>query len=435
MKSSTAPDPLSPAGAVVASSDTYNLYLSSAGLNANTTYYFRVTGINSNNIITDYTTARGTSTLVANAPLFVDFTNVYVSSIQFNWSANGNPAGTRYRVKSSTAPDPLSPAGAVVASSDAYNLYLSSAGLVANTTYYFRVAGINNNDVATDYTTAQGTSTLANIPLTAVSTFSAVKATGFTASWNNNSNSPGTIYTAQVSTASDFNTGATNQITASTAPVDGYSYTFTGLSCFTTYYFRVKAVNHNRIYTNYAELGSTRTLHLPSPVIGAIIGVSTYSLKADWNLVDGATGYVLAASTKPENPPSPVWASSTTLGDLSATVFDPALVPNTTHYLFVSANSKDGSSNWSAYPATSTWANPPLAVASTFSAVGTGGFTTHWDNNLNPMGDISTLYTAQVSTAPDFNAGATDQVTLSTAPKAGPSATFDGLSSDTWYYF
>jgi hypothetical protein len=433
---STAPDPLNPAGAAVTASDTYNVYLSSGGLNANATYYFQIAAFNGNSVLTDYTAVQATSTLTR-PPVFSNFTGVSEGEIQFNWSENGNPLNTTlYRVLASTAPDPLNPAGAVVTASDTYNLALSSAGLNANTTAYFRVAGLNNNGVPTAYTAVQGTATLANVPLSSVSTFSVVAATGFTAVWSNNSNPlPGTTYMVQVSTAQDFNAGAVDQVTASTAPVSGPAYAFTGLNLNTVYYFQARAMNQNGIYTNYTALGSTKTLTVPAPVINAVTDVSTYSLSASWQLVNEATGYILAASVNPENPPSPIYASSMTAGTLvtSASLLNPTLAPNTTYYLFVRANGNANSSLWSSYPATSTWANTPRSAVSTFSAVVFDGFSVRWDNNSNPLG--STRYTVQVSTAYDFNGGVSDEVTFTTAPVSGPAATFTGLNVDTYYYF
>ncbi|MEK7721861.1 MAG: fibronectin type III domain-containing protein, partial [Elusimicrobiota bacterium] len=260
---STAADPLSPgAGQQVTISDTNEIYLSTAGLNPDTTYYFRVAGVNNNYVPTAYTAAQGTATLLAFPPTSAIFNSAGTGAIQFSWSPNGNVyPGTKFRVLVSTA-SPLNPgAGQVVTASDTYGVSLSSAGLYTNTTYYFAVAGVNINNVPTGYTTAIATATLANLPLTAVSTFSAVSDEGFTAAWNNNSNPlPQTTYEVQASTASNFNPGVTDKATALTAPAAGPSYVFTGLTFSTTYYFRVRAVNHSGVYTDYTDLGSTKTL-------------------------------------------------------------------------------------------------------------------------------------------------------------------------------
>ena len=148
--SSTAPDPLAPEGAVAVSSLTFNTWLSAAGLAANTTYYFRVAGVNKNGVETAYTIAAGTATL-AYAPAFGSFAGVAASEVSLDWTSGGNPAGTLYRVLSSTAPDPAAPGGAAVVAHDTYSLALSSSGLAPDTTYYFRVAALNHNSAATAY--------------------------------------------------------------------------------------------------------------------------------------------------------------------------------------------------------------------------------------------------------------------------------------------
>ena len=427
---STAPDPLAPGGAAATLSETYDLFFSSSGLNPDTTYFFRVAAVGNNGITTAYTVAGGTATLLAYPPVAAGFTSMGPSSATFNWSAGGNAPGTLYRVYSSTAPDPLNPGGAVAVSSDTYNLYLSSAGLYANTTYYFTVAGRNRNGVATEYTAATGTATLANTPLTAVSTFSAVTNAGFTAAWEHNGNPVGTLYEVQVSSAQDFNPGVIYQASAATAPVYGASYSFTDLVFSTTYYFRVRAANRNGLRTAYAELGAVKTAGLQAPAVLPITSVSNNSMTAGWSLVSQATGYTLAASVNPGSEPSPVYASSSTAG-LSALLSPLAL--NSTYFLFVRADGAGESSSWSAYPATATLANPPVSAASTFSAVGFEGFAVNWGANSNQLG--TTRYQVEVSTAYDFNAGVTDRVSFSTVPAEGPAATFSGLNTDTYYYF
>jgi|GEM_PF-1956207 len=517
VKVSTAPDPLNPpAGAVVTTSDTYNVSLSSSGLNADTTYYFRVAGLNNNGLATAYTAAQSTSAL-ANSPIFDGFTGISTGSLRLNWLPNGNRSpGTLYRVLVSTSANfsaatssntyslSLSTAGlganatyyfraaavnsngvitgaidaststwarapvftnftgvaensmkfnwtdggnaqaalyrvlvstsgnmSAATSSDTYNAFLSTSGLVPNTTHYFRAAGVNNNGVETAYTLMQGTATLANLPLTAVSTFSGVAVTGFTAGWSRNSNPFGTTYTVQVSTAQDFNAGASNQVSASTAPAAGPSYAFAGLTFSTEYYFRVRAANYNGVYTEYAPLGSTRTLGLQAPVVGSITNAYAASIEAAWQLAESATGYTLAASVNPGNPPFPISASSTTVGG-GALVYTPALTPDTTYYLFVRSNGPGESSPWAAYPEASTLANPPVAAGVTFSGVSFDRLTAAWGNNSNPLG--GTVYTVELSTAPNFNDGAS-HVTKSTAPATGPDYPFEGLDPGTLYYF
>ncbi|MBI4386742.1 MAG: fibronectin type III domain-containing protein [Elusimicrobia bacterium] len=134
-------------------------------------------------------------------------------------------------------------------------------GLLPASTYYVRLWTKDETPVNwSGRSNMVTTSTWTNDPLTAASTFSAVSATGFMVSWDRNSNPFGTRYTVQVSSASDFNTGATDQVAFTTAPTAGPAATFTALNAYTTYYFRVRAAHNDGHFTDYVNLGSTRTL-------------------------------------------------------------------------------------------------------------------------------------------------------------------------------
>ena len=89
------------------------------------------------------------------------------------------------------------------------------------------------------------------------------------------------------------------------------------------------------------------------PTIASITNVADRQMTAGWGLIRGATGYTLAAAAGPGSPPAVIYASSDTVG-ASATVDTPALVPDTTYYLFVRSNGLGSSSSWAAYPGTAT---------------------------------------------------------------------------------
>ena len=174
-----------------------------------------------------------------------------------------------------------------------------------------------------------------------------------------------TTYTVVLSTAPDFNAFATS-FTYSTAPTAGPMYSFTGLAPFTTYYFEVRTDGSNGPPTAYVNLGSTQTLAqaLTAPAPAGFYAVNATSIAATWGLVPGATGYTLVASLSGANPPVGVVSSSAPVGvtATTATVFSPALNPNTTYFLFVQATGPGAASLYTAYPATSTLAALPLTA-------------------------------------------------------------------------
>jgi len=411
-----------------------------AGLVANTTYFAFASAVNHNGVRTAYAALGSTATLTlppaAASPAFV---GVGQSSATFSWLPNGNPLNvTTYSVVLSTGAAfnafagnvafTTSPAGAAPTAT-------ALAGLASNTTYYGYAAAINWNGAVSAYASLGSTATLAAAPATVITTFTAVHITSLTVSWSASGNPLGiTTYTVQLSTAADFNSFATSVVFA-TAPTSGPSATFTGLSDFTEYYFRVRALNHAGTPTGYVALGSTRTVIAPldPPALAGFASVDITSLTATWGLVSGATGYTLTASLLPANPPVAVEATSTTfsIAATTAAAFSPALIPNTTYFLFVRANGPLRSSLYASYGSTSTLSSPPLTAVSTFTGVGITSFTVSWEANGNAL--AITTYTVQLSTAPDFNAFATS-VTFTTAPVAGPSAMLTGLTGDTSYY-
>ncbi len=119
-----------------------------------------------------------------------------------------------------------------------------SSGLTPGTQYTFAV---QVSDVAGNNATATTISiyTLANAP-TALATTS-ISQTSITFSWNGNSNGPGTNYVLENITA------GTSATTTSTSTV------FSGLTCETTYSFKVKAINGNNISTAYSSTISETT--------------------------------------------------------------------------------------------------------------------------------------------------------------------------------
>src|SRR5207244_1968909 len=84
--------------------------------------------------------AAATSAYPPLTPSGAIFTAVSAASVTANWSDAGNPIGTTlYQLRVSTDPN----FSGVVTTSATYNTFASSAGLSANTTYYFDVNAFN----------------------------------------------------------------------------------------------------------------------------------------------------------------------------------------------------------------------------------------------------------------------------------------------------
>ena len=269
------------------------------GLSASTTYYLYVAAISNSGSATSYT-ALGSAMTLANAPTFLNFTGISASGLTFNWTSNIG-AGALYQVLTSTAANPSAPAGAVVITSNTYNTFLSSAGLNVNTTYYFRVAALTNG-VPGVYSTAQGTSTLANAPSNPV--FAAVLAGNITVNWTASSAGTAAGYLLQASTAANF-TGTVYSSATTNAASGGLS--LSGLWANTTYYFQVAGLNWNSVPTYQVWGGSTATLALPpSRLASDYLAVYYTSATLQWAALPQSPssqtceGYLLQASTAPD---------------------------------------------------------------------------------------------------------------------------------------
>lgn len=399
------------------------------GMSPNTTYYFEVAAYGNDGQTSAFLQFVTTMTM-AQAPAVTGIIAPVASQLNVAWTAPANPAGTQYLIQTSTDPA----YNGVVTSSFTYNLFLTTAGLATNTTYYFQGAALNARSVATPFVPFGGGVTLANSPGAAGVTFLDVAATSMSVAWSHAGNPQGTNYFVELSTDAAFSTFATS-VTFSTAPAGpNPTATFNGLAANTTYYFRVDAISFGGAATVFTALGSTTTTppSLLPPVVQTFTSITTGTITATWTLMPGATGYALAASTYPANPPTVIWTSSAPVGLTATTATISGLDPNTTYFLFVQALGPGAASLYSAFPAAATFVALPLTAVTTFSAVNFTSAVVSWSADANPL--AMTTYTVVASTASDFNAFASS-VVFSTVPAAGPSATLTGMLANTTYYF
>ncbi len=346
------------------------------------------------------------------APTGLTASTAQTTSLSWGWTAT-TPAANSYTLQVSSNSDFSAP---LTSSTTALTISTTSS-LSANTTYYARV----NSTIATltsEWSAAVATATLANPPITAASTWTAVQLTSITVTWQANGNPTGrTQFMLDISTVSGFTSGTPiSSVTYNTSAI------FTGLDVGVTYYARVKATNHSGVDTAYTALGSTVTRTIPPPTNLIFSDASTTSLDLMWTASSlTPDSYTLAISTNND-----FSASSTTVSTalLSATTSN--LLINVTYYARVNAVIYGYASAWTAVATTATFANAPATAASTWSAVNFTSVTVTWSNNSN---STLTSYVTQLSTVSDFGSG---NVLSSTTRVV--SAEFTGLVPATTYY-
>src|SRR5262249_34185779 len=139
----------------------------------------------------------------------------------------------------------------------------ATVGLIAplsiNTTYYGEVKGTLSG-VDSDWSLSVATATLAVPPTSQSSTWTAVNFTSVTVQWASGANPASvTLYEVRIGTTSNYSGTETPAFTRS------LTNDFVGLTVATTYYARVRAINHSGIPTLFTDLGSTVTVRQSAP--------------------------------------------------------------------------------------------------------------------------------------------------------------------------
>ncbi|OGS08010.1 MAG: hypothetical protein A2270_01795 [Elusimicrobia bacterium RIFOXYA12_FULL_51_18] len=318
----------------VFSSDTRNYFASFYGLDPNTTYYSEVTAINRRNVPEGPYTFNAMATL-AYIPDFASFSGLGVSSITLNWARGQNPLtdDTNYQAEISSNPAFLPP----IMSSMTLGISATFYGLVSDATYYMRVFALNRTGLST---TPEDLGQALTLPATAyilplAETFSGNMTDGFTLHWAANGNSEHTVYNLEVSTAGDFNTGASSK----TASTQGLSYTFSNLLVDTTYWARIQSRGQTDTLTNFVTAGSTKT-ELSGQASALLSRDTTVTLQASYGLISvfipfgslGGSSRIVISPVKPEDtlmpPDSAVSVLRPTGIGLIINQFPPVLVLN-----------------------------------------------------------------------------------------------------------
>jgi hypothetical protein len=428
----------------VTSTGTYNLFYSSGGLNANTTYYFRV-----------YATTRATSSAYASlastmtwafapAQAPAPLAGVFESSLTVRWLHNGNAVGfSSYSIVATTSP--------AYPNSDDGNMVLLStvprgsdpmatvSGLEPNTSYYLFGAGVNWVGAQGEFVALGSTATRPVPPSTVV--YDEISFSSAVAGWVIVGNPLGvTTYTVTMSTVSGLPRGGEWDVTLSTVPDSSpVLLEMTGLQLNATYHLFVTAVGHSHEAFVVGE--TSATMAAPpgvSPDVEVYDPVTTSDFTLNWSSGSADPGYdampqwTTYYADIADNPSfSPVLASSRTFNRSAPFT---GLSVNTTYYARVAAFSHHHGAltDYADFGSTATMAAAPVTVATTFNEVSFSSAIVSWGRNGNPVS--VTTYTVAFSSGYVYPNELPDNIEVTTAPAGGVlSATVDGLASNTTY--
>jgi len=267
------------------------------GLDANTTYYARVSARNRVGEDASTNLSPTSKATLCSAPDSLAWGAVFVTSMTVTWGtaeSPANPGDTIYIVELSTSSD----FGGVIKSSQATRAAASAivSALSANVTYYARVVARNRigEDASTDL--SPGKVTLCSAPDSPA--WGAVFLTSMTVTWGTAEspvNPDDTVYIVQLSTASDFTgvikSSQTTRAAASAVP--------TGLEINTRYYARVTARNRagEEITANLSPVWKSTLANPPINLTLNSADTDRINLSWDINSNPGWTKYGVAVST------------------------------------------------------------------------------------------------------------------------------------------
>jgi fibronectin type 3 domain-containing protein len=170
------------------------------------------------------------------------------------------------------------------------------------------------------------------------------------------------------------------------APANATSVTDSGLSAWTTYEYRVRAINGSfaSSYSNVASVSTTGTIP-PAPVGLSATTTSSTSIRLDWT--DNSSGETFFRAQR-RLAPSGGWESFHTTGPNATTLTATGLQPNTAYDFRILAGNANGTSPYSnVASATTTNAvpNPPSGLAA--GALSPTSVRVTWaDNSTNETG-------------------------------------------------
>ncbi|MGE4214171.1 MAG: InlB B-repeat-containing protein [Anaerotignaceae bacterium] len=314
------------------------------GLTPNTTYHYRVVGVNGAG--TTYGDDQTfTTTAVASTATTSTATSVTATTATLNGSVNANNASTtvtfEYGTDTSYGTSVTAEQSPVMGTSLTAVSY-SLTGLTPNTTYHYKVIGMNG--AGTTNGNDQTFTTTAVAPTATTSTPTSVTTTTATLNGSVNANNASTTVTFEYGTDTSYGTS----VTADESPVTGtsltsVSYSLTGLIPNTTYHYRVVGTSTGGTGYGSDETFTTQAI-APFATTSSATGITDTeaTVNGSVNANNAATnvtfeyGTSTSYGTSVTAVPSPVTGTSLTAVSYSLT----GLTPNTTyHYRVVGINS------------------------------------------------------------------------------------------------
>jgi len=331
-------------------------YQDSTGLSANTSYTYRVIATNATGDSAPSNQATGTTLPnPPSAPSGLTVATISQSSLLLGWTDTSNNETGFKILRSPNGSTGWQQVGSAGMNATAF----TDQGLLAGTTYFYRVLATNAGGDSAASNTASGT-TLPNPPaapsgLTVTVPAAPAGSSELVLNWNDNSNNE-TGFKVERST-DNFGVPANTTLVTTTA-AGATSYTNTGLASDTIYYYRVRATNAAGDSGN-SNVANARTLpSIPVPPSGLTVSpLSSTSLRIDWtDASSNENTFKLERSLD-----GTTFTQIATPAANSTSHTDTGLAPDTTYYYRIRATNTGGDSAYSNIGNGKTYPLPPSA--------------------------------------------------------------------------
>ena len=388
------------------------------GLTAGNDYFYRVRSYNASGTSVNSNTI--TVFTIPTAPAEQAATSITENSFVANWNASTGASGYYLDVATDNGFTSFIAGfnGKNVGSVTTYSV----ASLAGNTNYYYRIRAYNTGGTSTNSGTITTTTLADQPPAPAVIPATAMTTTSFSANWNASIGATG--YYLDVATDNLFTNLVAGFDNKDIGAVTTYSVT--GLTEGTTYYYRLRAYNGIGTSGNSSTI-MVKTIPL-APVEQAAASITTASFDANWTASSGATGYYLDVATNVGFTTFVTGFENRDVADVT-TYTVTGLTGGVQYFYRIRAYNTGGTSgNSETINLTTTAGGTVIATAAT-SILGTS-FTANWDAYGGAAG-----YKLDVSTNSSFGAGSfvPGYEDLDVLNVTNYSVT--GLSAGTNYYY
>ena len=287
------------------------------------------------------------------------------AQVALSWTGSGGATSYNVYRGTSSGGESSTPVATGITSTSYTN-----TGLTNGTEYYFKVAAVDSAGISAESSEASATPAAPTVPAAPTGLAATPGNAQVGLSWT--ASSGATSYNVYRGTSSGGESS-----TAIATGITSTSYTNTGLTNGTKYYFKIAAVNSAGTSAESSEASATPSVAIPPAPTGLSASAGNGQVSLTWSSSSGATSYDIYRGTSSGGESS----TPITTGLTSTSYTNTGLTNGTTYYYKVSAVNAGGTS-----PESSEASATPESTAGGSLSGSVTTYTTGTDFNLTSIG-------------------------------------------------